>query len=122
MTKYCGISRYCRSCYIYIKISIKKRRIRKGELLLEGLLKPSFYIIPVDHVPPSCYIVCAAVLVLEIVSMFPYDKAHQWNKFFCLPFCPRACLVRHGYELDAFCILVIYEPAPAASLYCHRIL
>ena len=61
--------------YIYIqKISLKTEE--KGlELLLEGLLKSSFHVIPVDHVPPGCYIVCAAVLVLEIVSMFPYVKA-----------------------------------------------
>jgi hypothetical protein len=48
---------------------------------LEGLLKPSFYIIPVEHIPPSRYIVCAAVLVLEIVSMFPYVKAQQRDEF-----------------------------------------
>ena len=41
---------------------------------LEGLLKVSLYLIPVDHIPPSCNVVRPAVLVLEIVGMFPYVK------------------------------------------------
>jgi hypothetical protein len=108
--------------YIYFKRA--KKDIKKGRvgLLSEGLLKVSFYFIPVDHVPPSRYIVRSAVLVLEIISMFPYVKTQKRDDFFCLPLRPRTCLVRHGYELDAICILVVYEPAPAASLYCDTIL
>src|ERR687895_1207761 len=101
-----------------------KKNIKKGRLglLSEGLLKVIFYVIPVDHIPPSRYIVCSAVLVLEIISVLPYVKTQKRDDFFCLPLCPRTCLVRHGYELDTICILVVYQPAPAASLYCDTIL
>src|SRR5687767_835099 len=99
-----------------------KKNIKKGRLLLKGLLEVSFYPLPVNHIPPSRYIVRSAVLVLEIIGMFPYVKTQKRGHFFCLPLCPRACLVRHGYELDAICILVVYEPAPSASLYCDGLL
>ena len=59
--------------YIWSK-QAKKRKQKRGGLPLEGLLKVSFYLIPVDHIPPSRYIIRSAVLVFEIVGMFPYIK------------------------------------------------
>src|ERR671915_981680 len=105
-----------------INFKMAKKIQKRGELLLKGLLKVSFYFVPVNHIPPSRYIVRSAVLVLEIKGMFPYVKTQKRGDFFCLPLCPRACLVRHGYELDASCILVVYEPAPSTSLYCDSLL
>jgi hypothetical protein len=60
--------------YTYFKVVKKGTKKNKESSLLEGLLKVSFYFIPVDHIPPSCHIVCPAVLVLKIIGMFPYVK------------------------------------------------
>jgi hypothetical protein len=42
----------------------KKEDPEKIESFLEALLKVSFYLIPVHHIPPSRHIVSPAVLVL----------------------------------------------------------
>jgi hypothetical protein len=52
----------------------KKEDPEKIVSFLKGLLKVSFYLIPVHHVPPSRHIVSPAVLVLQIVGMLPYIK------------------------------------------------
>src|SRR5215211_386605 len=116
------MSRCRRTVAPHLLIKWPKEIQKRIESLLEGLLKASFYFIPVDHIPPSRHIVCPAVLVLEIVGMFPYIKTQKRDDFFCLPLCPRACLVRHSCELDAICILVVCEPSPTASLYSDSVL
>src|SRR6266550_962457 len=66
--------------------------------------------VPVHHIPPSLNVVGPAVLVLEIIGVFPNIHAKDW----LVAIHERAVLIRGGndFELPA---LVLNKPRPAAA-------
>lgn len=47
---------------------------------LAGVLQAVVDVGPVDDVEEGLHVVGAQVLVLEVVSMFPYVQSQQWNQ------------------------------------------
>src|SRR3954468_9217235 len=66
--------------------------------------------VPVHHVPPRLDVVRTAVLVVEIIRVFPDIDAEEW----CVPFHQRAVLVRCRSHLE-LPALVLDQPGPPAA-------
>src|SRR5438876_8794895 len=67
-------------------------------------------LIPVDHVPPGIEVLGTAVLVLEIVGVFPDIIAHDREQSIR----QRAVLVSRGHNRE-FAALVKDQPCPART-------
>ena len=85
-------------------------QLRGGGVLLSG-------VIPIDHVPEGFHVFCSTILVLEIVSVFPYVDADNWS-LFAARFRDWTVLIGCGCDREFFAIS--HEPSPTASEYFGR--
>jgi hypothetical protein len=61
----------------YTVVTTKKRASKESFEKLP-FVETVRYNIPVYNVPPCCYIVGTAILVVEVISVFPNIQAHNW--------------------------------------------
>src|SRR5437773_5806743 len=66
--------------------------------------------VPVHHIPPSFDVIRPAVLVVEIIGVFPNIKAKHWR----VPVHKRTVLIRGRDDLE-LSVLVLDEPRPTAA-------
>src|ERR1039458_7900615 len=93
---------FCLSAFICVHRRLNALRV-----------KPVFDCLPVHYVPPGRQVIRTAVLILQVVGVFPNVAAEHD----VLAFHDRAVLVRGGGDLDTGRRL--YQPCPAGTEAAH---
>ena len=67
--------------------------------------------LPVDHIPDGAEVLCLAVLVLQVVGVFPCVNSEDRAEL-----ADNRVLVRIGADLKRASLGILYKPGPAGSL------